>query len=565
MKAPCAKVSTAQRLRGPKLLLAVFAVLCQISHHPVCNLVPIFTQARSNLCGHSVKTGPKHAPVRVRRKTLRSSPTERALLQNKTIGPEIVATLLDPTLDPSSSCSGEDSVLHLIYNREAQWDRQHTSLAYDDSDEVEERALSNEQDAAAQRALKKRENLFITGPAGTGKSVLLRYIIREMRKMWGEGSVAVTAPTGIAAVNIGGETIHRFAGIGTRKGSTEQVVARVLRSSKARFAWQDVKVLVIDEVSMVSAELFDLLDAVACSVRNDTVGPFGGIQLILCGDFFQLPPISYSPRPFAFQAAAWSRAGLDSSTIMLSQIHRQANDQAFQEVLNELRRGDFSSKTKSALAECQINAKGVPKDGIIPTKLYCRNRDVDAENSQRLAELSGGVKFDASDRFEGGSGTQQKFLRGMMDKKVDAVLKLKIGAQVVLLRNLDKDLANGSRGVVESFSFEDGKYRPKVRFDCVEEPRQIDPITFSLGIGTSMVRTQIPLKLAWAMTVHRSQGSTISRVEVMLDGAFACGQVYVALSRVKNRAGLWMRTELSQKDVRANRDVLDFYGLSGAA
>ena len=447
--------------------------------------------------------------------------------------------------------------------------------------------LSGEQAAAAARVV-QGESVFITGAAGTGKSHLLRYIIQELSRLHStEGAVAVTAPTGIAAVNIGGVTIHSWAGIGLGRGDPAKILARVQKSSKASCNWGLCRILVVDEISMLSSELFDLLDFIGKTVRARSEA-FGGIQLVLCGDFAQLPPVTNLSRPYCFQGAAWARSGLETGTITLQHPHRQATDPEFVAMLNELRRGVCSAEISNKLAACHVSVKPKPTDGILPTKLYCTNRDVDAENSQRLAELAGQARaFPAHDTFKGtgSDGKAEEQLRTTLGKKVATELELKVGAQVVLLRNLSQYLANGSRGVVVGFDAaasggagSAGYYAalaqpqvgsralsiqrdlffrvqstictqyayavpsqhpsllswrvimmhqmllPRVQFDC-GITQTIETAEFWQGSGGgSLTRWQLPLKLGWALTVHRAQGMTLSRVELQVDGAFGESQ-----------------------------------------
>jgi hypothetical protein len=203
-------------------------------------------------------------------------------------------------------------------------------------------SLSGEQMAAAQRAL-AGESLFLTGAAGTGKSFLLRYIIQELRARSSEedeSTIAVTAPTGIAAINVHGTTIHSWAGIGQGRGERSSILKKVLNNRAASNSWRYTKCLVLDEVSMLGESLFDLLDYIGRSVRcpgDRHAKPFGGLQLILCGDFFQLPPVQAR---YAFLAKSWEEAGLEKGTVVLRQPHRQQNDPAFARLLNELRLGE---------------------------------------------------------------------------------------------------------------------------------------------------------------------------------------------------------------------------------
>ena len=277
--------------------------------------------------------------------------------------------------------------------------------------------LSAEQAAAAERAL-SGESLFLTGAAGTGKSHLLKYIIQELTARHGEDKVAVTAPTGIAAINVGGVTIHSFAGIGQGRGDTRALVEKVFKNSKAKLNWTQTSTLVLDEVSMLSNELFDLLDHIGRKLRGQHQQPFGGMQLILCGDFFQLPPVKGR---YAFQGRSWSEANLQKGTVVLKQAHRQQDDAAFAALLNQLRLGILTDQAMAALHACSSRTKPAPTDDIIPTKLYCTNADVDAENNNQLRSLGGdAVTFTSVDQFKGAS---QRSAQQALCKKMDAKVR----------------------------------------------------------------------------------------------------------------------------------------------
>eukprot|EP01052_Picozoa_sp_SAG31_P007498 SAG31_NODE_357_length_17115_cov_64.211801_10_plen_309_part_00 len=238
-------------------------------------------------------------------------------------------------------------------------------------------------------------------------------------------------------------------------------------------------------------------------------------------------------------------------------------------MLNNLRTGVLTDETMQMLQRCMATSKPKPTDGILPTKLYCMNRDVDAENERCLRQLAGDAAvFLSIDRFKGvSSPAHQQDIAKKMENKVCSRLTLKVGAQVILLRNDPANkLANGSRGVVValdpvSATDETQKVLPTVRFDTGQEVK-LSEATFFAGSATqNITRVQLPLKLGWALTVHRSQGMTLSRAEVDVSGAFAYGQAYVALSRVTDIAGLWMCQNLLPQYVRASPDVKQFYGL----
>ncbi|CAE8640799.1 unnamed protein product [Polarella glacialis] len=301
---------------------------------------------------------------------------------------------------------------------------------------------------------------------------------------------------------------------------------------------------------MLDGDLFSALDAIAASVRGQRK-PFGGMQLLLCGDFLQLPPVQGRGQS--------KRNGLNSGTVMLRESVRQAGDTVFADILNEVRLGVVSERAEALLAACHVSVKPPPDDQIVPTKLYCLNKNVDVENAARLGKLPGQpFVLRCKDHFKGVRDlSRRNMLIALLDKKVPAELKLKVGAQVIMVKNQPAlGLVNGSRGRVEAFR----EGRPVVRFDngrtvCVGTER-FEHKTAS----ASLLRLQVPLKLGWALTVHKAQGMTLSRAELQVDEAFEAGQSYVALSRLTGTAGLWMRGGgISRYNTHAHPDVLDFY------
>ena len=418
------------------------------------------------------------------------------------------------------------------------------------------------------------QSIFLTGAAGTGKSYLLRYLIQELSKKHSKQQVAVTASTGIAASHIHGVTIHSFSGIGLGTADLQTLLSKVQNNSGARGRWRSSQVLVIDEISMLNNKLFDILEGIARAVRKNPRS-FGAIQLILCGDFFQLPPVglgNYGSK-FAFESNSW--ASSDVRTVQLTEVVRQAGDLPFIRLLNQVRRGLCTEESASLLSSCHVSVKEAPTDGIIPTRIYCKNVNVDNENAKRLALIPteqtdfACVDTFESDEVEKGKPASQvaKQLTANMEKKSAAELALKIGAQVMLTKNDPAHgLVNGSRGVLVGFvtgvdaitSVE--TMFPRVRFDngvnLTVRPRSF----FQGGQGWMLVRKQLPLKLAWALTVHKSQGMTLTRAELMLEDAFDYGQVYVALSRVSSLEGLWIRGgAITQAVVKAHPAVIAFH------
>lgn len=322
---------------------------------------------------------------------------------------------------------------------------------------------------------------------------------------------------GVAAINIGGQTIHAFAGIGIGKGDKDQLVKRAVLSSSSFDRWTRTKVLVVDEVSMLPRDLLEILNEIAQKVKKNAL-PFGGIQIIAVGDFLQLPPVSIGTDKFCFQSAVWEQADLHCSQIFLKDIIRQ-KDMQFINILNEVRVGKLSSDSMPLLDACVVTKKPLPTDGIIPTKLYCYNKDVDRENLNKLASLPGEtLEITAVDMWKGvkPNANQKKSLLDTAEKAIPEKINLKVGAQVMLRRNRntgvddigpagDKQkvlgLVNGSRGIVTGFvkSAVDDVLVPTVRFDNGKTIviGKVEYVVTSPDGDCAIIRSQVPLKLAW--------------------------------------------------------------------
>ncbi|XP_039721238.1 ATP-dependent DNA helicase PIF1 isoform X2 [Pteropus medius] len=405
--------------------------------------------------------------------------------------------------------------------------------------------LSEEQ-AAVLRVILKGQSIFFTGSAGTGKSYLLKRILGSLPPT---GTVA-TASTGVAACHIGGTTLHAFAGIGSGQAPLAQCVALAQRPS-VRQGWLSCQRLVIDEISMVEAALFDKLEAVARAVRQQNK-PFGGIQLIICGDFLQLPPVTKGSQPpqFCFQAKSWRKCV--PVTLELTKVWRQA-DQTFVSLLQAVRLGRCSDEVTRQLQATATHEVG--RDGIVATRLCTHQDDVALTNERRLQELPGEVhSFEAMD-----SDPEQARILDVQCP-VSRLLQLKLGAQVMLVKNLavTRGLVNGARGVVVGFETE-GRGLPQVRFLCgVTEVIRADRWTVQATGGQFLSRQQLPLQLAWAISIHKSQGMSLDCVEMSLGRVFASGQAYVALSRARSLQGLRV-LDFDPMVVRCDSRVLRFY------
>ncbi|MCO5551238.1 hypothetical protein L7F22_004737 [Adiantum nelumboides] len=401
-------------------------------------------------------------------------------------------------------------------------------------------------------AIASGKSIFITGSAGTGKSYLLYEAVSMLKNMHGSLSVFVTASTGLAGCAIGGTTLHSFAGIGLGVGEKRELANKVSSKRDARKRWLDCKALIIDEISMIDGELFDKLEYIARAVRGPAFKNkvFGGIQLVVTGDFFQLPPVhpENPEKYFAFQAECWNNCF--DFQVELTQVFRQS-DSEFVEMLNELRRGQCSSSTHFKLSSCDRPVQA-NNTGILMTKLYPRKMDVGRENEYKLRSL----KLETFAFLAKDDSKSEFAMRQLENVRAEKELYLSVGAQVMLVKKVDSSsgLVNGARGVVVRFAsvdeLDEGKdiakklspsgLWPVVLFACDGVERLLKPESWIVMDGNTEVakRTQIPLILAWALSVHKCQGMTLDRVEIDLSKSFEYGMVYVALSRVKCLDGL---------------------------
>lgn len=428
----------------------------------------------------------------------------------------------------------------------------------------------NSDQTAAFEAVKSGCNLFLTGPAGSGKSFLIRRILEwagEARR-----EIAVTALTGCAALLLGNKakTLHSWAGIGLGRGTLESLVAGILKNPHSKRRWKRTDMLIIDEISMMTPELFEKLDGIGKRVRCNA-RPWGGLQIILCGDYFQLPPVvkgisgeAAIAGRFAFESPAWAASELHPT--VLHKIERQT-DEAFQRLLNECRIGEPSAETITLLKSRQgLDWKSRM---IKPTLLFSRNADVDTINERNIAALGKALRiYDAATEIarnpdfpdiEIPHGEDLERIVTKLDNDANYAphLELCVGAQVMLLFNKDIEagLVNGSRGVVLDFSA-DGF--PIVQF-LRGDPTIVGLNDYISNDNPHVVRKQIPLRVAYAVTIHKSQGATLDCALVDIGAStFEFGQAYVALSRVRDLESLYIHSLVPSK-IRAHPTVVRFY------
>ena len=390
-------------------------------------------------------------------------------------------------------------------------------------------------------------SFFLTGAGGTGKSYVIRSIVEALNR---EGKdVALTALTGCAALLLGkkAKTLHSWAGIGLGKDPVELLIGKLKKSSKAKKNWLAADALIIDEVSMMTPALLDKLDAIGRAMRKAKGRPFGGLQVILVGDLYQLPPVNkeddYS---FVFESEFWRQNIKDY--VILSTVHRQS-DPVFLKILEEARAGRLSQESIAILETRK--SKEWKKLEIKPTLLFTRRADVEEINMAQLKKCEGtDYVFKAKNVYTPQpfapvkpTEEQIQWATEKMDKNGSYVpeLVLRVGCQVMLLTNTHAEhgLVNGSRGIIERFC-EGAEPFPLVKFkngECLI----IQPATWASEEIEGFNREQIPLRLAYAVTIHKAQGATLDCALIDIgDNTFEYGQAYVALSRVKSLDSLYI-------------------------
>jgi len=378
--------------------------------------------------------------------------------------------------------------------------------------------------------LKSGANAFLTGEPGSGKTYTINRYIAWLRERGVEP--AVTASTGIAATHVGGMTIHAWSGIGVKRDLSEWDLEALLEREPLVRRVRAARVLIIDEVSMLDAHLLTLVDRAVKTLRGSGL-PFGGLQVIFVGDFFQLPPVSKDRESeFAFESAAWEAA--NPVYCYLGEQHRQ-EDGAFLSLLSALRQGELEP-----LHYEMLEARAQEPGDALVTKLYPHNADVDRINDEALATIDTPARtFDM--RAEGAKALIESLKRGCLSPER---LVLKEGARVMFTRNnFDAGFVNGTLGTVTGWSAEGyplittrGLSGRGGIIEARPEEWRIDD-----GARTLAKITQVPLRLAWAITVHKSQGMSLDAASMDLSRSFEYGQGYVALSRVRSLEGLYLK------------------------
>lgn len=399
---------------------------------------------------------------------------------------------------------------------------------------------------------KKGKNLFITGSGGCGKTVWIKNLIHESKGQ----IITYTSTTGISALHLGGKTIHSWSGIGLfdESKSFESYYESIIKKPIKRTAWKNTHILVIDEISMMPPEMLDCLDYIGRKIRNRDSEPFGGIQVILVGDFYQLPPINKENKPkvFAFDAKCWNT--LVHHCIEFKHIYRQ-NDRDLTRILNRVRIGDIDNIVDSYLSQF-INNPNYDLSNY--THIYPTKVKVSLHNEKMLQNIKDEPIKEYKYNVMFKNKYDPKWFIFPKDTLIEEILRVKKGAFVMVNKNLDFDagIVNGTQGTIVGFntvtndpivSFHNGK----TIMNIYKEQWDFDGYTIQ----------QYPLMLAYAITIHKSQGCSIERLAIDIgSNVFEEGQTYVALSRCVSKQHLNIMT-YNKNHILTNNRVKDFYKL----
>ena len=389
--------------------------------------------------------------------------------------------------------------------------------------------------------LKTGRNVFLTGAAGSGKTHVLREYIAYLKDL--DANIGITASTGIAATHMGGTTIHSWSGIGIRDSLSKSEIKEIAEKRQVRKTVQDASVLIIDEISMLHHFRLDLIDSVIREVKNCNES-FGGMQVVFCGDFFQLPPVRKAGGPetlFAYHSETWKNLNL--KICYLSEQHRQ-NDLDYLKILNAVRESSVSEEIIETL-KTRFH-QNIPTE---PTKLYSHNRDVNSENENELNKIPGKT-FEYEMREMG----RQSIIKSLKSCLAPETLKLKVGAKVMFVKNnFEQGYVNGTLGTVIKCGYEEITVQT-FSGKTIDVERETWVIEEDGKIKAEI--NQYPLRLAWAITVHKSQGMSLDSALIDLSRSFERGMGYVALSRVRSLEGLFLKG-FNYMALQINEEVLE--------
>lgn len=389
-------------------------------------------------------------------------------------------------------------------------------------------------------------NVFLTGQPGSGKSYLtnqyIDYLIDNGKDF------AVTASTGIAAINVGGKTLHSFMGVRDDQELTEENIQDIFDNSNTLNRYLFTEVLIIDEISMVSAQLFENLDILAKTARQSKE-PFGGIRVIAVGDFYQLPPVKGE---YAFTSEAWQNGQFKFCNI--TEQHR-TNDTTFIDILAGIRSGVLTDDQKSHIRARVVDDVSDLHDVV---RLDTHNEKVDQINNMKLSRITTPPRT-----YKMTETGDERYLAQIKKNCLSPEkLILKVGARVIFTRNdLDQRWVNGTQGEVIELRDE----MVRVRLFSNDSEVEVIPMSWEYANGYGKNKkviasvTQMPLRLAWAITIHKSQGMTLDKAVIDVSRVFATGQAYVAISRVRSLDGVYLQGKLTQGFLSVDESVQEFY------
>lgn len=447
---------------------------------------------------------------------------------------------------------------------------------------MDDENISYEQKLCLELSL-KRKSLFITGGPGTGKSYIVKKIINELNK--NKLNILITASTGTAAYNINGFTVHRSLGLNHKPEKSQMYLKQDLINS--------IDVIIIDEISMISCDLFDIIYEGINEIREKN-NINKKLQYILVGDFLQLPPVNKNNKniKFAFESKNWNKC--IEEIINLKINYRNKNNKYLQ-ILKNIRNGICTKEDEIFIKNLYNN--NITYDDIIPTKIYTTNKEVDEENNKNLSRLKGKqyiykMVYEKKDNIEDfnieyiNNDEINNNLDGLINEFKYKIINLKIGAQIMITRNLTKDIYNGSRGVIIGF-----KENYKINYNKIPEWKKenihiiekfiknnnntlpiikfennkiitLEPLIYKYhGLYNTYINIlQLPIKLGYAITVHKCQGMSLNKCIIKLNSVFVTGQVFVALSRVTNIKNVKV-INFSRNKIYTNNKCISFYNL----
>lgn len=419
------------------------------------------------------------------------------------------------------------------------------------------------------------ENIFITGPGGVGKSYFIQQVYQHAKDQ--NKQIQVTSMTGCSAIllNCNATTIHKWGCLGLGKGEEFDIYKKIIKMKKTD-NYVKTDILILDEVSMLNEKLFEVLNYLCRMLRKTKDKPFGGIQLIFSGDFYQLPPVcqdrtNVAESNFCFQSSLWDSTFHNSYIFDVN--FRQHEDPKYFNILQEIREGKVTFETVAELIACSKKTIN-PEDSVQPTKIFPIKKTVDEINQKELQKCNEtkytyhSKVFYNQNELPNYKSVVEKSLLGEIELKIknsmfEQELVLCVGCQVMCICNLDqeKNLVNGSQGVILDFVYypEHNEYYPRIQFEKITEPVVIQKNAWFLESNQKYSVNQLPIVLSWAITTHKSQGLSIEKALIDIgNNIFEYGQTYVALSRVKSLEGLYL-TKVNAQKIKAHPTVVAFY------